>query len=108
MTIKNISRLTAVVATALTLSACHHTDELRLQVASMSCTDLAREIGRYTQMRDDAAIDSLSASIDGLITKKKNERIASGIEAVAEDITEMMAREKLDVLNVEYARRGCR
>lgn len=103
-----ISTLAASLFAALTLAACNQIGKPELNVAQMRCTDLAREIGRYTQMRDEAQIDSFAANIEGLVAEKDSDRMASGIESLTEDITEDIARDNLEILNTEYARRRCR
>lgn len=98
--------LTAAILAGLALSAC--SDPNAIPVSTMSCTDLAHEIGRYTQVRDDATIDSLAASVDNLFTDEKEKLITNSVEALAEDITGVDATQRLDVLNRAYAQRGCR
>jgi hypothetical protein len=105
MTLKTNTKLSAVIATLLVLGAC--ADD-RPPLASMSCTDLAREIGRATQSRDDAAIDSLAGTIDILAADNRADEISGGVDSLVGDITGATAQSELDTLNNVFVQKGCR
>jgi hypothetical protein len=98
--------ITPLIAT-LALGACSTDDGSDIPVQRMSCTDLAREIGKYTQMKQDADIDSVFGTIGMLAADNKEDEIAHGIEGIAGDVTGAVAENELDTLKTVYARKGC-
>jgi len=103
-TTKSIT-LSSVTATVLALGACA-SDET--SIASMSCTDLAREIGKATQTRDDAAVDSVVGTIDMLAADNKADEITGGVDSLVGDISGAAAQSELDTLNRTFVQKGCR
>lgn len=86
------------------LGACA-TNETSL--SSMSCTDLAREIGKATQTRDDAAVDSVVGTIDMLAADNTADEITGGVDSLVGDISGAAAESRLDTLNRAFAQKGC-
>ncbi len=103
---KTLILITPMIA-VLTLGACSADDGNDIPVQRMSCTDLAREIGKYTQMKQDADIDSVFGTIGMLAADNKDDEIAHGVEGLAGDITSAVAENELDTLKTVYARNGC-
>ncbi len=104
MTIKTNMTLSAAIATALALGACS-ADET--PITSMSCTQLAHEIGKATQTRDDAAVDSVFGTVDMLTADNKADEITGGVESIAGDITGAAAQSEIDKLNRVFVQKGC-
>ena len=92
-------------AAILALGACASDS---VQVTSMSCTDLAREIGRATQTRDDANVDSILGTVEMLAADNKDDEISSGVESLVGDISGSVAQSELDTLNRAFVQKGCR
>lgn len=105
MTIKKTITLSTLAASVLALAACATDDAT---IASMSCTELAHEIGRATQSRDDAAVDSVVGTIDMLVADNKADEIAGGAESLAGDISGAAAQSEIDRLNRVFVQKGCR
>ena len=97
--------LSSVTASILALGACASDDT---HTASMSCTELAREIGRATQTRDDAAVDSVVGTIDMLAADNKADEISGGVESLVGDISGAAAQRELDALGRTFVQKGCR
>lgn len=95
---------TAAMAAVLTLGACAAADT---PISSMSCTDLAREIGKATQTKDDAAVDSIVGTIDMLAADNTADEITGGVDALVGDISGAAAQRQLDTLNSAFAQKGC-
>ena len=103
---KTLILITPLMAT-LALGACSTEDGSDIPVQRMSCTDLAREIGKYTQMKQDADIDSVFGAIGMLAADNRDDEIAHGVEGIAGDITAAVAENELDTLKTVYSRKGC-
>ncbi|MEP3785344.1 hypothetical protein [Ascidiaceihabitans sp.] len=98
--------LTAAMAAALALGACDE-PTYNKPIESMSCTELAREIGHFTQVEKDATLDSFLGTIDSLTGDSSSERLEGGLESLAGDLTAQDARTQLSKLNAAYAQRRC-
>lgn len=107
MTTKKNLMLTLPLVTALTLGGCSVNNTGRTTDEYMSCTDLAREIGKYTQVKEDADVDSIVGTVGVLISDDKYDQISNGIDSISGDFTGMSARNELDKLNDAYVRSGC-
>lgn len=107
MTAKKILTLTAPLAAALALGACSGMNVKEPPVQYMSCTDLARQIGKYTQVKEDGEIDSIFGTIGSVLSDDKTDQITNGVEGIAGDITAVDARNRLDKLNAAYNRKNC-
>ncbi|NSX55403.1 hypothetical protein [Parasulfitobacter algicola] len=94
----------AIAVVALTLSGCTTPEK---PLTSMSCTELAMEIGKMTQARDEAAIDSAVGAIDVIIADTRAEEIEGGVEALIGDISGAAAQSELNRLNRVFAQKGC-
>jgi hypothetical protein len=101
---KKMTVLSTAIAAALALGACATDDA---PIASMSCTDLAREIGKATQTRDDAAVDSFVGTIDMLVADNKADEIDGGVESIIGDISGAAAQSELGTLNQAFVQKGC-
>ncbi|MBM7069766.1 hypothetical protein [Actibacterium sp. 188UL27-1] len=97
----------ASITAGLALGACTDNEKTQAQVSRMSCTDLAREIGRVTQVKTDADLDSTFGTIDLVLSDDKEDQIVGGFESIAGDLTGAAARRDLDTLNAAFTRRGC-
>ncbi len=104
MTIKTTAT-GAMLIVALTLGACTTPDK---PLTSMSCTELAMEIGKMTQARDEAAIDSAAGAINIIIADNRAEEIEGGVEALIGDVSGAMAQDELSKLNRVFVQKGCR
>lgn len=99
--------LSLATTCAVMLAGCASESFSNARLSSMSCTDLAREIGRYTQMRDDADADSLVGTIDMVIADNREDEIVAGAESIIGDITSAGAERELSRLQSAYVQRGC-
>lgn len=97
--------LAALIPVGLTLSACSEMKDT--PIAQMSCTDLAREIGRNTERRNVGDVDALVGTLGAALSDDKGDRLASGVEGAIGGISSALARERLDQLKTAFARRGC-
>lgn len=104
MTIKKTAT-SALACAALTLSGCATPEK---PLTSMSCTELAIEIGKMTQARDEAAIDSAVGAVDIIIADTRAEEIEGGVDALIGDVSGAMAQDELNKLNRVFAEKGCR
>lgn len=95
----------SVIGAVLALGACASDNA---PIASMRCTDLAREIGKTTQKRDDAVADSVIGTIDMLAADNKADEITGGVESLVGDISGAVAQNELDMLNRAFVQKGCR
>ncbi len=98
--------LAVVLISVLTMAACD--DEPKIPMTSMSCTELAREMGRFSQMAKDAEIDSAFHTIETILADDDDEALAATFNGITEDATASMARDELEALNRVYRQRGCR
>ncbi len=105
MTTKTSTTLSTIIVALLVLAACA---EDRPPLASLSCTDLAREMGKATQSRDDAAVDSIAGTIDMLAADSRADEISGGVDSIVGDITGTAAQSELDTLNGAFVQKGCR
>lgn len=91
---------------AVLLAGCSTTDTAK-PIHQMSCTELAREIGKHTQMSERADADSLVGTVDMLISDKKEDQITHGVESVVSDLVGISAEQELKKLNQMFNQRGC-
>lgn len=103
MTIKNTTT-SAIVIGSLALSGCAIPEK---PLTSMSCTELAIEVGKMTQARDEAAIDSAAGAVNIIIADTRAEEIEGGVEALIGDLSGAMAQDKLNKLNRVFVENGC-
>ncbi|AUQ54782.1 hypothetical protein PhaeoP72_04031 (plasmid) [Phaeobacter inhibens] len=104
MTIKKTAT-SALALAALALSGCAASEK---PLTSMSCTELAIEIGKMTQARDEAAMDSAAGALDVIIADTRAEEIEGGVDALIGDVSGAMAQGKLSKLNRVFVQKGCR
>ena len=97
-------KLFVLTATAFLLTACASET---VPVAKMSCTELARNIGKATQIRDTATVDSIAGTVDMLATESTADEITGGLESLAGDLTHVAATQELDALNRAFRQNGC-
>ena len=74
----------------------------------MSCTDIARKIGKATQARDDATVDSAIGLVEMLASDNQADEISGGVNSIAGDLTGATATRDLRKLNRAFAVKGCR
>lgn len=104
----NTPKMTLAVilsATILGLAACAKT---QIPIASMSCTDIAREIGKATQARDDATVDSAIGLVEMLASDNQADEILGSVNSIAGDLTGAAVTRDLRKLNRAFAVKGCR
>lgn len=92
---------------AVLLAGCAADEFTNARLSTMSCTDLAREIGRYTQIRDDANVDSITGTIDFVLADSKEDEIVAGAESIIGDIASADAENGLSRLQAAWVQRGC-
>ena len=97
-------KLVTLIVAAAMLTACA-SDPAPL--VSMSCTDLARNIGKATQIREAAAVDSIAGTVDMLAAETKADEITGGLESLAGDLTGVAVAQELDALNRAFRQKGC-
>ena len=98
--------ITILVATTL-LGGCSVGAMNSKPIAQMSCTELAREIGRYTQLKETADADSLVGTVGMVLADNREDEITNGVESIVGDITSMSAESELEQLNRTFNQRGC-
>lgn len=76
-------------------------------ISQMSCTELAREIGRYSQIKEDADADSIIGTVGALISDNKNDQITHSVEGIVGDIASASAGSDLEKLKTAFNQRGC-
>jgi len=96
------------IATTLGLCACSSSSLHAIPPEQMSCTELAREIGRAQQAKEDADADSLLGTVGALLADNKADQTAYTVDGLVGDITSASADNTLKKLNAIFHRNGCR
>lgn len=107
-TIKTLPNALALTTMLFGLGACGLSDKQLDDARYMSCTELAREIGRYEQQRDDGEMDSLFGSVESALSDNKRDRENANMDSLSGDLQASDARQSLDQLNRIYRQKGCR
>ena len=89
------------------LAGCADPRQEMLAAQAMSCTELAREIGRHEYRRDSARVDGVINSISSAIADDKKERDAADIESLGNGIDEMDASRSIEMLQKVYRSKRC-
>jgi len=103
MIIKNTAT-SAIVIGVLALSGCATSEK---PLTSMSCTELAMEIGKMTQAKDEAAIESAVGAVNIIIADTRAEEIEGGVEALIGNVSGAMAQDELSKLDRAFVQKGC-
>lgn len=98
--------IASLFATAL-LGGCSANTMNSTPIQHMSCTELAREIGRYTQMKETADADSLIGTVGMVLADNRQDEITNGVESIVGDVTSMSAASELAQLNRVFHQNGC-
>lgn len=98
--------LAALIPVGLSLSACSDMDET--PIAQMSCTDLARDIGRHTERRNMGDAEAVFGTLGAALSKSKEDKLIHGVEGAIGGISSSLSRDRLDKLQAAYAKLGCR
>lgn len=99
--------LTAVCGTALLLGACTEEKLSNSELNSLSCTGLAREIGKFTQIKKAADQENLLGNIDLAIARDEDDQIDAGVRSIESHSTSEDAEKELARLQAVFIRRGC-
>lgn len=97
-------KLIIFTTTAILLTACAAET---VPLANLSCTELARNIGQATQVRETATVDSIAGTVDMLAAESTADEITGGLESLAGDLTHVAATQELDALNRAFRQNGC-
>lgn len=89
------------------LSACGETRQQLAAAQALSCTELAREIGKREQRRDSAQIDGVFNTIESVIADDKEDRDSASIASTINIIDETDAEESIEQLERIYRSKGC-
>lgn len=100
--------LMAAFGMVLLLSACAEKKLSNAELYSLSCTELAREIGKFGQIKKNADEDSLTGTLEMFISEDEGDQIVAGAESVVGDLASRDADEELTRLQAAFSRRGCR
>ena len=103
MTLQNTAKGSVIIA-LFVLGACATPDT---PVTSMSCTELAMEIGKMTQARDEAAVDSVAGAVNLLFADTRDDEIEGGIETLVGDVSGAFAQDALSKLRRVFIQNGC-
>ncbi|HAT87975.1 MAG TPA: hypothetical protein DCS30_19800 [Rhizobiales bacterium] len=107
MNMPNRLILLGPVIAMTTLGACTSSDNSLEDARYMSCTELARNIGRQEQRKEDALIDGIGDDIDMIISKTDEDKTASAISGMINDLDEHDADQSLKQLNQIFRQKGC-
>lgn len=99
--------LTAAIAAALLLGGCGDEAPSDAELYRLSCTGLAREIGKFSQKRADAQEDSIVGTVDMILADNREAEVAAGINSISGDIEGANAERELNRLQSVYQARGC-
>lgn len=94
-------------ATLCALTACGESQQDLSAARSMSCTQLARVLGRREQRRESAAIDSIGNTLTSALTDDKELERSAAIEGLVNNVDEMDANRSIEQLNAIYRAKGC-
>lgn len=104
----NTKTMTAVLCSALLLAACTEPKLSNADLNSLSCTDLAREIGKFGQIEKDAKADNLKGTIDLIVSDDEGDQIVAGAETISSEVVRADAEKEYARLESAFIRRGCR
>ncbi len=91
----------------VTLAACGESQQQLSAAHSLSCTDLAREIGKREQRRDSAKVDGWINMIESAVASDKEAETAADIDFLVNSIDEADAGKSFKQLQKIYRSKGC-
>lgn len=97
----------AMVIVALGLSACGHSSDQLAYAERLSCPQLAQELGRYEERRDDAAVDGFVSDLVSIVADNESDRREAGFDSAISSLEEADADLSLEQLAAIYKRKGC-
>lgn len=107
MTTNGLRTFVPCMIALATLTACGESKK-QLEIArSMSCTELAREIGKREQRRDSARIDGVFNSIVSVVDSDKEVRRSADIDSTINNIDEADAEKSVEQLTKIFRQKGC-
>lgn len=104
--IRLLTASAALIALSL-LGACGHGPNDLRAARSLSCTQLARELGRLEQRSDAAGIDSTFATLEGAFANRDTDETAAEISGLVHDVDQIDADKSIDQLTQIYTAKGC-
>lgn len=95
------------LATMTMLSACGETQNQLTVARSLTCTELAREIGKREQRRDSARVEGVFNSIISVVADDEETREGASIDSAINTVDEIDAERSFEQLNEIYSSKGC-
>ncbi len=99
-------RFSALVLLTL-VAACGQTGLQLEQARAMSCTELARELGKREQKRESAQIDGFAHSLDSVFADDKKARREADMNSVLTSLDEAVAEKEIAQLEQIFTAKGC-
>ena len=96
------------LAALLALGACATPEEDLAEARGMSCTELAREIGRAEQERDDARLDGDLSTLDALFSESDSEIDDAILGGTLDDLAAESSEREVQDLTRIFRQKGCR
>lgn len=104
---QNRKKTLLLTLSTILLGACASTDDHLQEYASLSCMQLAEEIGRNKAIEEDSTYDGVGASIDAIVSENDWEVATAGIEGAIALAENSDSKSRLEILDVMLANKGC-
>lgn len=100
-------KLLTLGAALCALTACGESQRSLSAAQTMSCTELARELGKREQRSETAGINSFANSLTSVLTDDKEVEREADIEGFINDVDQADADRSIEQLTAIFQAKGC-